>query len=39
MYIDREDMSKEKTPGEIERDAGMWRPQGKVFIRHKWIHI
>ena len=39
MYIDREDTSKEKTPSEIERDAGMWRPPGKVLIRHKWIHI
>ena len=39
MYIDREDMGKEKTPSEIERDAGMWRLLGKVIIRHKWIHI
>ena len=39
MYIDREDTGKEKTPSEIERDAGMWRPPGKVLIRRKWIHI
>ena len=39
MYIDREDMGKEKTPSEIERDAGVWRPPGKVIIRCKWIHI
>ena len=39
MYIDREDMGKEKTPSEIERDASMWRPLGKVIIRCKWIHI
>ena len=39
MYIDREDTGKEKTPSEIERDAGMWRPIGKVIIKHKWIHI
>ena len=39
MYIDREDMGKEKTPNEIERDASMWRPPGKVLIRHKRIHI
>ena len=37
MYIDREDTGKEKTPSEIERDASMWRPLGKV--RCKWIHI
>ena len=39
MYIDGEDTGKEKTPSEIERDAGMWRPLGKVLIRCKWIHI
>ena len=39
MYIDREDMGKEKTPSEIERDASMWRPPGNVLIRCKWIHI
>ena len=39
MYIDREDTGKEKTPSEIERDAGMWRPPGKVIIKCKWIHI
>ena len=39
MYIDREDMGKEKTPSEIERDTSMWRPPGKVIIRCKWIHI
>ena len=39
MYIDREDTGKEKTPSEIERDAGVWRPPGKVIIKHKWIHI
>ena len=39
MYIDREDMGKEKTPSEIERDASMWRSLGKVIIKCKWIHI
>ena len=39
MYIDREDTGKEKRPSEIERDAGMWRPPGKVLIRCKWIYI
>ena len=39
MYIDREDTGKEKTPSEIDRDADMWRPPGKVLIRCKWIHI
>ena len=39
MYIDREDTGKEKTPSEIERDAGIWRPLGKVIIKHKLIHI
>ena len=39
MYIDREDTGKEKTLSEIERDASVWRPLGKVLIRHKWIHI
>ena len=44
-YIDREDTGKEKTPMEIERDAGVWRPPGKVIsnkksaIKHKWIHM
>ena len=44
-YIGREDTSKEKTLIEIERDAGVWRPPGKVIsnkkstIKHKWIHI
>ena len=39
MYIDREDTSKEKTPSEIERDAGMWKSLGKVVIKCKWIHM
>ena len=39
MYIDRQDTGKEKTPNEIERDASVWRPLGKVIIRCKWIHI
>ena len=39
MYIDREYTGKEKTPSEIERDAGMWRPPGKVVIKCKWINI
>ena len=38
MYIDREDMSKEKTPSEIEIDASVWRPPRKVIIKCKWIH-
>ena len=44
-YIDREDTCKEKTLIEIERDAGVWRPPGKVIsnkksaIKCKWIHI
>ena len=39
MYIDREDTGKEKTPTEIERDASVWRPPGKVVIRRKCINI
>ena len=39
VYIDREDTGKKKTPSEIERDASVWRPPGKVIIRCKWIHI
>ena len=39
MYIDKEDTGKEKTPSEIGRDAGMWKPLGKVLIRCKWIYI
>ena len=44
-YINREDTGKEKTLIEIERDAGVWRPPGKVVsdkkfaIKCKWIHI